>query len=126
MSNIIEIKHSTHQIIIKPTKFTFLTDNIEEKGFVVFDSTGSRSFHYPVLTNANKNPIQYLQEILAVSCIFFGGGKYNFKDMMRHAYENKSSVMVGEKEVLWGEYEFLFAKQSFYMGKPDTAKIVQT
>ena len=119
MRHIVEIKRRSEQIIIKPTQFKFHTDDTEVMGFVAFDITGARAFNYPVFSNPDKNPIQYLREIIL-------SGKTEFKEMMRLAYENKRSVMIGQHEVLWGEYESLFAKQSFYTGKPNEAEIVKT
>lgn len=119
MSDVIELNIPKKCIInIRPTKFIFEEDKTMAKGFVAYDPEGCRAFHYPIRSDPIASPISFLSE-----CIL--QGRNDFRVMMRAAYFRKLSVMIGQKEVLWHEYEHLFSRQPFYLGKPHETPVFE-
>lgn len=94
-------------VYIRPTKFFFPQEQTIASGFIAYEPNGNSQYHYPILSDWQKEPLQFLHESILV-------GRPGFRSMMRRAYLNKWRIKVGHKEIFWIEYEALFSDQSFY------------
>lgn len=95
------------KVYIRPTRFIFPHEQTIASGFTAYDPHGHREFFYPILSDWNTEPLDFLHESIL-------RGRTSFRTMMRRAYLNRWSVNVGGHEILWIDYETLFSDQSFY------------
>jgi hypothetical protein len=111
-----EIKHSS-SIIIRSTYFLFRKDKTRSSGFIAYWES-KKLFGYPILSDPESEPIQFLLEATLVN--------KKFKEIMNEVYQKKGNIILDGKTIFWGEYEFLFKQEPFYIhNRRESAKIIE-